>query len=353
MKRALCMILALFCLCSLCGCEQEETVEWRNNTPSMNCFTAYGCFAYRDDFIYFADTLNLYEYDMVSGKTVILYGTDLLDLDNPEELYVTEDRIYCNMGGFCYITRDGKEIGEVFPGTGEEGFGGYSYIDGTDVFYVRRSDSSKVVSLFRRDFEIGEEELLFEGCGVYTYAVGPDKIYVVDKNKQTGDLALYVSDKEKVDFQRVTLPETINPVMVYPTADGAYFNVVIKNATDFSKSPNLYWYQEGKVEELPFPSGGPNYHVLGNKMIYQDMRSSSKTRSQSARALCIRDVGTGEKTVIDDSVFCYAVLEERYVCYWRPDDVHQKWFYYDLQTGQTTLMYEIEDSMALYNYSIG
>ena len=210
-----------------------------------------------------------------------------------------------------------------------------------------------VDALFRWDIETGVEEVLFGDWDVYSYAVGPDRIYVITEDELTGDRALYISDKEKVDFQKIPLPETIVPVNAYPVAGGAYFNVKWKNSKNAIGRPNLYWYENGKVEELPILTGGPRYHLIGNKMVYQDTTTRSKTRSQSAMSLCIRDLETGETTVVDDITFYYAVLEERYVCYWRPDEVHQQWYYYDLQTGQTTLMYEIEDSMALYSYSIG
>ena len=338
MKRLLCMTLAiLLCLCSLCGCEQEKPEEKRNSASTANSYTGGGLFAYRDGFIYFADLLNLYEYDMVSGKTVTLAGTSISSLSSPSGLHVTEDRVYFKMNSALnYITRDGKERGQI-----SSAWGSTMCTDGIDMFFKKSGN------LIRRNLETGVEEVLWgkENGKIYTYALSNDKIYLTIENVQHRDYSLWMSDRENIDFQEVSLPESVEPYKVCAVADCVYFSIL-------ENGGNLYRYQDGKVEELPFPTG-PYYQVVGNKLISRDKGTTSKTRSKMGKELSIRDLNTGEKTVIDDSASYFVVFEERYVCYWRPDEVHQQWYYYDLQTGQTTLMYEILDSEKQFGYSIG
>jgi hypothetical protein len=73
----------------------------------------------------------------------------------------------------------------------------------------------------------------------------------------------------------------------------------------------------------------------------------SATRSTQCRPLSIFDIRTGESTLVCDSVVDFDVLEDRYICYWWADWQHHKWFVYDMQTGQTQLMFEELESAFL------
>lgn len=346
MKKLWCVLLAMACfLICLAGCEQQEQVEKKNEFHVSNAMNSNGHFAYRDGYIYFVDTRNIYEYDTETGRTVVLCCTDYY----PTALFVSEERVwYTNIGtkGLLYVTRDGKEQGKSFTDTGEPG--SWFCCDGEDAYFLARvteADNSFKVALFHMNWETGATTMLSGDYNVHTYSVDADNIYMVALVAKEGankDYELFVSARGKIDFRRIDL--SFEPVVTCPTTDGLYIS-------NLSKTGNSYLYRGDALEELSV-SFGPYYDVVENSLIYENDSTFSHTRSISCRALELYDLETGEKRVLNDSVFEFGVLENRYVCYWWADDVHQKWYYYDLQTGETKLMYEIEDSMTQYGYGI-
>lgn len=343
MKRFWCTLLALVCAIScFVGCEQQEPEEKPVKFNVSNNYTSPGRFAYRNGFIYFADARCLYEYDTVSGKTAILCEAEVTK--RFYALFATNERVWYTDGeGMHYVTTDGKESGTCFAESGE--LGPQFSTNGVDAYFLRRvmeENGSSKVSLFHMDFETGATKLLSGDHDVYAYSLDENNIYIVEQVEIYKDYEVLISNRKNIDFQKIDL--SFEPIMTYPTEEGLYISSLIGDGVTFL-------YRDGVATELPV-SSGPYFHVVGKHLIYQDLRSTSQTRSKGCNALELYDLETGEKRVLNDSVWQFAVLDDRYVCYWWADDVHQKWYYYDLQTGETKLMYEIEDSMTQYGYGI-
>ena len=346
MKRALCITLAfLLCLCGLCGCGREEVVATNTSTNCANIITGWGKFAYQDDYIYFSDTYNIREYDIRTGKTVELASSYAQE---PDYMCVEGDRLYYVALGLHYITRDGKESGTVFTDTDRDRSARYLYMEGNTVYYSRyQIDEEKQrwnEYLYKRDLKTGEETMLVEGLLGYNYYVDSEGIYAIADNEmsrytENQNGKLYYSPKGRIQFKEIQLP--IKPIQVFPVGDALYIG---NNAM-------LHRYENGKLTEMNLPAW--RFQICGKYLITKDFYSKSQTASTSCKELSVYDLETGEKTVINDSVLLHAVLGDRYVCYWRADYTHQQWYYYDLQTGQTTLMYEIMDSEKQYSYTIG
>lgn len=343
MKRLWCFLLASLCtLFCLVGCERQAQEEKDIKFNVGNNNTAVGRLAHRDGFIYFADSACLYEYDTASGKTAILDQTGLLK--GFYALFVTEDRVwFTHDEGLHYVTRDGKQCGTCFTESGE--LGTQFCADGKDAYFLRSTaDENKKwkTSLFHMDWETGVTKLLSGDHDVYSYSLDDNNIYIVEQIEQYKDYEVLISDRKNVAFQKIDL--SFEPIMTYPTDEGLYISSLIGDGVTFL-------YRDGAVTELPV-SSGPYYHVVGKNLIYQDFRTTSQTNSKGCHALVLYNMETGEKRVLNDSVWEFGVLEDRYICYWWADDAHQKWYCYDLQTGQTKLMYEIKDSMTQYGYGV-
>ena len=221
MKRVLCMTLALvLCLCSLSGCKQEEVTTTNTSTNCANNVTGGGQFAFQDDYIYFADTLTIYEYDIHSGKIVELASSYA---DVPMNMYVEGDRLYYFAGGLQYVTRDGKERGTVFADTDRDRSARYLYAEGDTVYYNKMQiDEEKQrwnEYLYKRDLETGEETMLVAGLLDYNYYVVDKGIYAIVDNEmsrytENRNGKLYYSPKGKIEFEEIQLP--IKPIQIYP-----------------------------------------------------------------------------------------------------------------------------------------
>ena len=89
MRKLECILLAVICVLScFSGCQttppvEEEPITY--NSVCANITSGGGQFAFRDDFIYFSDVFNIYEYDLTTGKTVVLHTS----WNSPLSMYVT------------------------------------------------------------------------------------------------------------------------------------------------------------------------------------------------------------------------------------------------------------------------
>ena len=341
MKKLGCILLAVVCALScFAGCQttppvEEEPITY--NSVCANITSGGGQFAFRDDFIYFSDVFNIYEYDLTTGKTVVLHTS----WNRPLSMYVTEDRVYYASDGLHYVTRDGKETDTVF--FCNESYM-YLYADGNTVYYrttVRHPETKMPLDyLVKRDLETGEETPLVGSLWYDSYSVDSKYIYALINEKTLPDAdpdqnRVVRSEKGNIHFEEI--PMDIHPTCIYPSANGLYMN----------KGAKLYRWKDGVLTDMNMPTG--EFHIWGDYQI-TNLRNGV---SGSSLELCMYHLETGEKTVISDSSYLYAVLNDRYVCYWKVvSDVHHQWYYYDLQTGETKLMYEIEDSKSMYNYTV-
>jgi hypothetical protein len=100
-------------------------------------------------------------------------------------------------------------------------------------------------------------------------------------------------------------------------------------------------YEDNSITDINITGLVNGMHLVGDYTIVS--RHTGRyvtTRSTRCKALSIFDTRTGESTMVCDSVVDFDVLEGRYICYWWADWRHHKWFVYDMQTGQTQLMFE-------------
>lgn len=281
--KVLGVLTALLVLFALSGCQKEDNGLLDNkSTTCGNIVMGQGTFAYENGFIYFADGNDIYEYDMETGKTIVINAKSI---GMYSSLYSQGQYIYFANSGLSRITKDGKKIDKVFERNGSCYM---LYIDGTDAYYIDGIGGS----MYHRDLESDKEtEILLE---VEAYYVDDKNVYAIAKTD--GVNHLFISGRDQIDFKEVEL--SFVPIKVF-AANGC-----------------LYMAEQGKWQIIKHSSEGEErlpiysyyYQVIGDKIIYQEDQESGFD------LLMIYDMAAGERETICENVSNFNVFDDKFVC---------------------------------------
>ena len=323
LKKASCIIICVFLLISISGCENKAIYSGENT--GMTCGNAVmggGQFAYSNGFVYFYYANSIYEYDLQTKKTVMINTENTL----PKMAFLSDDYIYyvdslhARTELKC-ITKNGKKQYSLFDF--KDGIY-YPFADGMDIYLLSAG------KLIHRDMSTGENRELISS--VKSYYIDDSSIYVVieENNKQ----GLYQSRQENIQFNKLEL--SFEPMLVYSTGTELYL-------AEKCYTPNnqgLYTcqiirYSTGQETRLPIYS--QYYQILNNCVIYSD----DNTYQNSCFTVKSYDLETGEETVLCNNVFDFCILEEKYICFRCQDNSRVWWDLLDWQTGETVRMHQL------------
>lgn len=311
MRRKVLLSLCVGMMCCLGACSPQKRTQTEDvaSTSCGNITMGEGSFAYGDDYIYFAGLHEFYEYDLLSGKTVILSTNDL---NYPQSIYLEDDYIYFANGGLKRIRRDGKKLETVYNNTQ----GSLQlYVDGDKAYFLDGLDGT----LYCRDMESEQEEALLSG--VLSYHIDQGNLYVV--NKENDVRHLYKSSVDEAAFEAIEL--SFEPIAVFAADDAIYLSTM--------RTYDLVQYKDGVETALPIRS--VYYQVVGDQLIYLD----DDTAENSCFQLVMYNLKTGEKQIVCSEAYSFCILADKYIA------IHQYEanYLYDMEEKTLTLMYEIEE----------
>lgn len=358
MKRTISVLLAL-CLLFLCGCQTQPSVpETTTAEPEEVKLTKSNSFIYHDGAICFIGVSSfdkvsypILRYDLETGtvtqiKTGI-YPTRTTSGQWPElwhdgtNLYLYDDYDYRDhkLLRFSEDLTTAEVVWENTENIDVNLHGDYVYyIDSV----VNESEQRWVNTLYRKNTNTQEVTVVYEDYPQFSsYTVTDQYIYVCHLvGRIDGEYISYLmrSPKDTIQFEKIDLP--INPGSVNHADGGLYIQPFWAN----KYTVHFLSDADGTLTDLGIYYGGSWTPIGDQKIISRQSRYFSKTRSTSCKPLYLYDLKTGESEVLCDSVYRSIVLQNRYVCYWWADWQHHKWFVYDLETGETKLMYEETES---------
>ncbi len=295
--------LIVYCIVFLGGC----TVVYDGNpephsTSCGNITMGNGKFSYDNGFVYYTDLSDIYEYEIASNKAVTVFST----ADIIKDIYVQDQYIYFNSNGLKRVTKDGKKQQRIF----ERNDGCLQlFVEDANAWYLDSVEGT----LYRRDLKTKKEEAVLSH--VMSYYVDDEHIYAIAKEEDVP--ALFISDKNNIQFNKVTL--SFLPINVLAD-DGIVYMAE-------RESYQVVQWDSGKESRLPIASC--YYQIMGNRIIYLD--SSAYDNSNSS--LMQYDMTTGEKKRISEDVSDFNLLEDRYICIQCRAEDQQFWIY-DAETGK-------------------
>ena len=191
--RTFCFLLIIVLTVTVSGCKNNEDssepdvmyndsnyefiIEKTGGTTCSNIVMGNGRFACANDFIYFGTTNMLYEYDLLSGKTISYAVRDAV---LPRSLFVASDYVCYAEGQLMRQSRDGKHLERVFNSTEEISV---LYPEGMKVYY----QNFKEGSLFLRDLEANIEETLIDK--VLAFYIDEQFIYAITVDEGTPSMS--------------------------------------------------------------------------------------------------------------------------------------------------------------------
>ncbi len=308
--KAVCVAVLVLLLTALWGCQKAEfQLSEDNGTSCGNIIMGMGELAFKDDFLYFADTELLFEYDLQSGKTTFLPAATTF----PMNLHVTENHLVYS--GFWddptvyAVTKDGKDTQTLFE-TGRD-----LYIKGDNAYYITEDRR-----LFRRSMSEETETLLVEDC--YEYFWTESGIYAI--REQDEEKALWKSDPDGTAFEQI--PLSFAPIALLATEDDVFLS-------KRGKPYHVVRYHRG--EEIPLPIRSLKYQVLDGHLIFAD----EETFENSTWTYKSYDLETGEITVLCESAMEFGVFADRYIAFWCRGEIGSWWMLYDWQTKELKQIY--------------
>jgi len=294
----------------LFGCSKKnEVISVPYGTTCANIQMGNGRFAYGKDYLYYAGIGQIIEYDMRTGKVILLPAADG---GIPSGLYLNGEYVCYTDGAAKAVRLDGKKEIDQFT---RQGNCIRLYVEGQEAWYMDYVEEN----LYYRNLLSGEERKI--ATGVLSYFVSEDLLYVVIK--QNDVRRLYCADRQGTQLEAVDL--AFEPISVLVAGKTLY--LAEKGS-----------YQIHKLEQqvdMVIPVCGTYYQVLGDWLIYSD----STGFSEGYFPLKAFNTVTEESRLITDWVFDFCVLEERYVCY---DSREGAVAYYDWEKGNTVTVFPNE-----------
>lgn len=297
-----------------------------NGSSAANLATGMGCFVYNDGYIYLGEPGYICKYD-AHGKLLKTYP--LRDrYETPLHLFATEDAIiYVNCLGvsvepvsedaptreqfwsLCAQPKDGSKPETICADIAFTG----AYADGDQLY---ATDGGAMLT--RIDLVTMEKTELLEN--VSEYYVDDTYIYAVQSNDEK---CYFRSPKDAIAFEKIELDFAPNKVV----ADGEdlYFCQWIekKDRTDPDVCYQVNLVRDGVTTPLPINSWF--YQILDGCVIY---------RETDTYILKSYDLTTGETVDLQENVFEFSVLEDRYICIYKL--YNEKPVLLDWQTGEVT-----------------
>lgn len=305
LKRVICLVAVVFVL--LTGCSKDSKTQTIEGTTCANITMGNGEFAYYDGMIYFTDYYNIFEYSTETDK-LIGFDSNHMRVMN---LMVSQDNIYFKSDGINCITKNGKKSRLLFD---RDGLCTHTYIEGNTAFYL----DGICGDFISRNISQSTEALIDKN--VISYYVDNNNVYYITDVNNSKRLKVYDRETLQTDIIHLTFePVTViaNANKLYLTKSEEYQLLCISNGSEIVLPINAYFFQ-----------------VIGDKIFYLD----ENTLNNSCCSLKMYDIVTGTVDLLYENVFCFCVLEDRYVC------VHigtydEKYAFFDLANQKKTLMY--------------
>lgn len=324
MKKMLVTILCCISILACSGCQTEQVVTDNGiGTTCGNITMGSGDFAYGNDFIYIAAYTEIYEYDIQSGKTVVL---SVNDGSIAGSVYLSQDEIfYCEdfggIGLYC-MSKDGKKTNTVFTVEADTEADTTTadsitklFPDGEGVYYMNGVEGT----LFYRDLNTKIETPLISG--VNTYFADETMLYVIAK--ENDQWQLLQSSKGTIAFSNILL--SFEPIAVFAAGEDIY--AAQKGTYQITR------YANG--EETLLPVCSTFFQVVGDQLLYSD----SEEYEGGCFPLKSYDLHTGEIQLLCNNVYDFCLLEDRYVCCSCRSEVGQYYMLLDLNENTQTQMY--------------
>lgn len=269
-----------------------------------NIQTAMGRVAWRDGKIFIGAPGEILCYDLQSGA-MDSYPLSSVYKD-PKYLFVTDSYIgYVNDYDVVEILpRDRSKVESLLY----EGI--YSvdlYADGMQLYVMGDG-------LRRIDLETGEIILLAEE--VLSFTVDDDYVYVLPGNEEN---CILRAKKGTDGFERIDL--SFYPIQILSDGDDLY---LCKGGADTSYQ--IIRYRNGREE--PLPANSYFYQILNGKLLWKDENTVKSF-----------DLGTKETAVLQENVFEFSVLDDRYIFF---DIYNQDGILLDTASGEKTTVYTRE-----------
>ena len=324
MKRKSVIILCCIALLVCTGCQAEPVHSDSGiGTSCGNITMGSGDFAYGSDFIYIAAYTEIYEYDIQSGKTVVL---PINDESVAGSIYLSQDEVFYSedFGGFGLysMSKDGKKKDSVFTVDGETGTDPVTadsitklFPDGEGVYYMNGVGGT----LFHRDLNSNVEIPLISG--VNTYFVDGATLYVIAK--ENNQWQLLQSPKDTIQFSSV--PLSVEPIAVFAAGEDIYI----------AQKGNYQITRFANGEETLLPVCSTFFQVVGDKLLYSD----SEEYEGGCFPLKSYNLQTGEIQLLCENVYDFCVLEDRYICCSCRSGAGQYYMLLDLIENTQTQMY--------------
>lgn len=260
-----------------------------------NIITGLGRFAYDEGYIYYGSVGTIYKLELETGSVEKIPLSD--SQSDPKYLVATQNGLGYATGfdGFEVISPEGS-IQQILI---KEDTAARLFVDGNMLY---TEDGAK---LQRINMENGEEEVLVSGT--HGYYVDDAYIYaLVEEN------VFLRSDKEVIAFE--TIPLSFRPAGICAAGEDLYFSEHRGNGRY-----QVIHYRDGTQTRLP--AFGHFIQVLDEKLLYLEDTT-----------LKSYDLATTEIAVVEENVFKFSVLENRYLCI---DRFNESCLITDLQTGKS------------------
>lgn len=269
----------------------------KNGTSCANSTMGLGSFAYDDGYIYCAGDGAIYRYDLSSGQTEEFLLSSKYAVSG--NLTVAGDYILYTdtWSDLMALRKDGTQEAPVFQGFHLAQL----YVDGTTVY-----TTEGVINVLTGAVTPWPE-------GVHNFYVEGSYVYALSEEEN----CFLRAPKGTMDFEKI--PLSFCPVKILVEGEAVYL-------ARSGKTWPVVHYQNGVETQLPICA--VEYQVLDGKLIYRDEETEG-------RGICSYDLDTGEKQVLAQEGFNFAILEDRYVCICCADHTGQVYHrILDWQTGQ-------------------
>lgn len=327
MRRVFILLCALNVLiCLITGCNIKPETEFKQTgTTCANAVMGLGYFAHANDFLYVSGDRGIYEYDMQSGKTL------LLPIDETWfwNLFVTQNYIYWvdSSKGIQYMTKDGKQQSVYYTPPGLKCW--YLFADEHEFFYLEGRDGDLIHQSLPLNTggagTTGSDSLISH---VNQYYVDESYIYaVILANEDEGAPENYLarSSRESISFEKVEL--SFPPIAVVASGEDLFLST--------QGTFQLVRQNEGK--EIPLPINAVYYQVLDGHIIYAD----SNTYNNGQFTIKSYDLETEKITELAEDIWDFSILENRYICMKRGAS-NSTFLYYDWQEKELVNMFTEE-----------
>lgn len=277
-----------------------------NGSAVSNLSTGMGSFAYTEEGIYYGvpGVIYLCDFDGNVQRTYPLSDA----VESPRYLFATEDAIiYVNSTGVNTESddeaapirdhgwelrmqpKDGSAPISICPGIAATA----AYADGDQLYVTNGGDMLTRINLLTLE----QTELLEN---VQEYFVDDTYIYAV---KSGTDYCYYRSSKDVIAFEKITLQ--FDPNKVIAAGEDLYFCRWLEEEeqAQAGRRYQVNLVRSGTVTPLPVYSW--LYQVLDGAVLYIE---------ETTNLLKCFHADTGETKTLEEDVFAFTILNERYIC---------------------------------------